>query len=127
MVWAGLLQRPLEVVCRWPYQAHVATRDAQDAPHARTAHFPAATIITTGHGHGPCSVLPAPHVVTFDSLLGAMSGDVKRCLPAHLYGVEHDRLIASGVSGGDAMCLLECAYKEVALSTLSRALIAATG
>jgi hypothetical protein len=44
------------------------------------------------------------------------------CLPTSLGRVMHDRLIASGALGGDAVRLYERVPKEVATSALSRAL-----
>jgi hypothetical protein len=112
----------------------------REASHFGTARFPVAAIIvagpiTAGRGHGPWRALPAPVVVAFDALFGTMSGDVGRCLPvtaqghlpAQLYGAEHDRLVAGGVLGGDAVRLLERAFEEVTLSALPWALLAATG
>jgi hypothetical protein len=119
----------------WPYQAPVAARGGRDASHARTAHFPVAAVITASRGHSPWSVLSTSLVVTFDALLGAMSSDIGRHLPiiargrlpAHLYGVEHDCLVASDVLGDDAAWLLKCSSEEVALFALSRALLTVTG
>jgi hypothetical protein len=48
-------------------------------------------------------------------------------LPAHLWGVEHDRLVADGVLGGDAARLLERAFEEFAPFALPWVLLAATG
>jgi hypothetical protein len=42
VVWASLLKKPLEVVCRRPRRVPATARDGRDAPHARAAHFPTA-------------------------------------------------------------------------------------
>jgi hypothetical protein len=99
-----------------------------------TAHFPVAAVITAGRGHDPGRALPIPLLVAFYSLFGTLSGNVRRCipiaaggrLPARLYRAEHDRLVASGVSGGDAVWLLERAFEEVTLSALPWALFVVT-
>jgi hypothetical protein len=49
------------------------------------------------------------------------------CLPACLCGAVHDRLIVGGVLGSDSLRLPKRVPKEVPLSTLSRALLAASG
>jgi hypothetical protein len=45
MVWAGLLQEPLEVVHRRPRLMLVTVCGGRDAPHARSTHLPAVAIV----------------------------------------------------------------------------------
>jgi hypothetical protein len=83
-------------------------------------------------GHGPLKVLLAPLFAAFDALLGIVGGDVRPCFPVTARGrvptslgrAKHDRLVAGGSLGGDAMRLLECVAEEVTLSALSQVLIA---
>jgi hypothetical protein len=90
--------------------------------------------ITTGRGRSPLKALFTSLVATFDTLLGAMSGDARRCLlittwcrlPASLCWAKHGHLAAGGALGGDAMRLLKHAIEEVVMSALSRALHART-
>jgi hypothetical protein len=91
--------------------------------------------ITAGRGRSPLKALFASLVATFDTLLGAMSGDARRCLlittwcrlPASLCWAKHGHLTAGGALGGDAMRLLKHAIEEVVMSALSRALRAVFG
>jgi hypothetical protein len=114
VVWAGLLEKPLEVLHRRPRRAVVTACGSQDAPHTRATHL--ATFV--------------PLVATFDALMGAVSGDVRRCLrvttrchlPASLCRAKHGLIIAVGVLGGDAARLLKHAPEEVIMSALPRAL-----
>jgi hypothetical protein len=92
VVWAGLLEKPFEVVCSW----------------ARL------TIFAIGHGHGPFKVSLVRHFAALDALLGAVGGDVEWRLPAAARGhlpaslgrVKHDCLVADGALGGYAMSAL---------------------
>jgi hypothetical protein len=76
-----------------------------------------------------------PLVTASDAVLGAVSCIVERCLlvaargrlSACLCGAVHGHLIVGGELGGDAVQLLERAPKEVALSALPWALLAAPG
>jgi hypothetical protein len=132
VVWVGLLEKPIEVVRRWPHRTLVATRSGRDAPHVGATHLLVVAIIAVGHGHSPLKALFAPLVAAFDALLGAVSGDIRRrllvaarChLPASLCRAKHDRLIAGGALGGNAVRLLKQASKEVVMSALLWALCA---
>jgi hypothetical protein len=53
VVWAGLLKKPLEVVCRRPHQAPVAVCGGRDVSHTGPARFLVTTIIMACHGCGP--------------------------------------------------------------------------
>jgi hypothetical protein len=135
VVWISLLKEPLEVVYRHPCRQPAAARGGRDAPHARAAHFPAAVLIAVGHGRSPWRALLALLVTASDVVLGAVSCIIERRLVvaawgrllAHLCGAVYGRLVVGGVLGGDAVRLLEHAPKEVALPTLSRVLLVATG
>jgi hypothetical protein len=132
VVWVGLLEKPLEVVCGWPCQTPIAASGGQDVSHARAARHLVMAIIMAGRGHGPLRALLVPLVAALDTLLGIVSTDIERCLhvaargglPASLCWVKHDHLIDGGALGGDAARLLERAPEEVAMSILSRALCA---
>jgi hypothetical protein len=83
-----------------------------------------------GRGRGLLKALLAPLFGTFDTLLGGVGGDVgqrlpvaaRGHLPASLGRAKHDRLVASGALGGNAVRLLEHVPEEVTTSALSRAL-----
>jgi hypothetical protein len=76
MVWAGLLEKPLEVVHRQPHRTLVIARGGRDAPHAGATHLLVVAIVVPGHGHCPWKAYFAPVVASFDALLGAASGDI---------------------------------------------------
>jgi hypothetical protein len=108
MVRAGLLEKPLEVVRRWPRSMLVDACGGCGAPHAGFARVPVAGVIMTGHGYSPLKTLLAPLIAAF---LGVVSGDVGRCpliaarcrLPASWWRAKHDYLIAGGaLDGGTA-------------------------
>jgi hypothetical protein len=127
VVWAGLFEKPLEVVCRQPRLSLVAVCDGQGAFPARAACL---TIIAIGHG--PLKALLAPLSAAFDALLGVMGGNVRRCLPVTSWGripaslgmAKYDLLVAGGALGGDAAWLLERVPEEVVASALPWALCA---
>jgi hypothetical protein len=135
VVWAGLLEKPLEVVHRRPCRTLVSVHGGRDVPHAEAAHLPVVAVIVASHRHSPLKALFAPLVATFDALLSAMSGDVERCLlvatrchlPASQCRAKHGCLVAGGALGGDAARLLKCAPEEVVMSTLSWALCVVIG
>jgi hypothetical protein len=60
VVWVGLLEKPLEVVCRRPRPTLVTMHGGGDASHARAAHLPVKAIIMVGRGRGPLKALLAP-------------------------------------------------------------------
>jgi hypothetical protein len=130
VVWAGLLKKPLEVVCRRPHWTLIVAHDSRDAPRARDARLPVLAIVVAGRGRSPLKELFAPLVAAFDVLLGIVSGDVGRCLlvatrchlPTSLCWAKHGCLIAGGALGGDATRLLKRAPKEVVMSALPWAL-----
>jgi hypothetical protein len=76
VVWAGLLNKPLEVVHRWPRQEFVAVRDSRDLSHAGATSLSAAVVAMAGHGRGPLRALLAPLVAAFDAVLSTVSGDI---------------------------------------------------
>jgi hypothetical protein len=76
VVWVGLLEKPLEVIRRWPRWTVAAAHGGRHAPCTGAAHLPAVSIITVGHGHRPLKALFARLVAAFYALLGTMSGDV---------------------------------------------------
>jgi hypothetical protein len=57
MFWAGLIEKPFEVVLRWPHLALVAECSDRDAPHARASRL---AIVAVSCGRGPLKVLLAP-------------------------------------------------------------------
>jgi hypothetical protein len=92
-------------------------------------------VIVAGRGRGPLKALFAPLVAAFDALLGAVSGNIRRCLlvlarcclPTSLCRVKHGHLVAGGALGGDATRLLKRGPKEVVMSIMSQALREAFG
>jgi hypothetical protein len=135
MVLTGLIEKPLEVVHRRPHRTLALARAGQNASHAGAACPPAVAIVAAGHGHSLLKALLAPLVAAFDALLGAVCGDVGRCLlvaawcclTASLCRVKHDCLVAGGLLGGDATRLLKLVPEEVVMSALPQALRAVLG
>jgi hypothetical protein len=105
VVWVGLFDKPLDVVCRRPRLSLFATSGGQGV-----SPTGGACLAVVAVGRGPMKALLAPLSATFDALLGAVRGDVGwhlpvatwGCLPASLGMTKHDCLIASGALGGDA-------------------------
>jgi hypothetical protein len=135
MVLVGLIEKPPEVVRRWPRQTFVAVRGGCGAPHTEATRIPITAIIIAGHCHSPLKALPAPLAAAFDALLGTVSSNIRwhllvapRChVPASLCRVNHDCLIAGGALGGDDVRLLKRALEEVTMSILSCALCTVLG
>jgi hypothetical protein len=75
VVWAWLLEKPLEVVCRWPHWTLATAHVGQDACHTEAARLPVGVIIADGRG--PLKALLASLAAVFDTLLGAVNGDVR--------------------------------------------------
>jgi hypothetical protein len=129
VVWAGFLQEPLEAVRGRPRLTLVATRDGRGVPHTRAARLPIVAIVVASLGRDPLKALLAPLFVALDALLAVVGGDIRRCsladaqdcLLASLGWMRHDRLVASGMLGGDVARCLECVPEEVAMLTLVRA------
>jgi hypothetical protein len=79
-------------------------------------------------GRNPLRALLASLLVALDALLSAVYGDVRWCLLITARGrlstslglVKHDRLVASGVLGGDVIWLLECVPEKVTTLALER-------
>jgi hypothetical protein len=96
---------------------------SQDVPHTGVAYLPIVAITVVGHSPGPLKALLAPLFASLDTFPATVGGDIGRRslttsqarLPASLGWMRHDRLIASGVLGGDAAWHLECVPKEVAM------------
>jgi hypothetical protein len=80
VVWAGLLEKPLKVVRRWPHRTLAAACIGRDASHTRASRLTVVAVIADGHGRGPLRALFVPLDAAFDTLLGVVSGDVRRCL-----------------------------------------------
>jgi hypothetical protein len=76
LVWASLLEMPLEVVCRWPHRTLVTAHGSRDAPHARAAYLPIMAVIVAGHGRSPLKALVVPFFAAFDALLGVVTSDI---------------------------------------------------
>jgi hypothetical protein len=112
-----------------PRLTFVTTCGGQAAPHARAARLPVIAIIMVSRGCGPLKVLLAPLFVALDALLAVVGGDIRRRsliaaryhLPSSLGWKRHDRLIASGVLGGDVGWRIECVPEEVAMLALVQA------
>jgi hypothetical protein len=130
MVWAGLLEKPLEVIQRRPRRTLVTVHGGRDAPRAGATRLPVVAVIMAGRGHSPLKALFAPLVATFDGLLGPVSANIGQCLlvtawcrhPTSLSMVKHGHLVASGALGGDVVQLLKRAPKEVIMFVVSWAL-----
>jgi hypothetical protein len=124
VVWAGLLEKPLEVVHRRPHRMLAVARIDRDESYTGATRLPVRVIVADGHGCGPLEVLFSPLATAFDvgrRLLVTARGR----LLASLCRAKHDRLVSSSTLGGDALRLLKCAPEGVCMSTLPRALHAA--
>jgi hypothetical protein len=92
-------------------------------------------VVEAGCSCSPLMTLFVPLVVTFGTLMGAVSRNVRRHffatrrhhLPASQYRVKPGCLTASGVLGGNVVWLLKSALEEVVMSTLPWALRVAFG
>jgi predicted flavoprotein YhiN len=78
VVWASLHEKPSEVVCRQPSLTLVVACGGRGVPQVGATHF---AIIAVNCGCGPLKAVLVPLFAAFDALLGAMGGDVRRCLP----------------------------------------------
>jgi hypothetical protein len=78
VVWASLLEDPLQVVCGRPHLALAAADDSHDAHHTGATYFLAVAIIIVGHGCDRLKTLFTPLLAALDALLGVMDGDVGR-------------------------------------------------
>jgi hypothetical protein len=132
VVWVGLLEEPLEVVCRRPLLTLVAVLDGRDTPHVGATCLTVVAVVVVGHGHVPLRALLAPLLAALEALLGAVDGDVGQHilaiawgrLPASLGMTKFSRLVAGGVLGGDTAQLLNGVPENVdvfALTWVSRA------
>jgi hypothetical protein len=114
------------VVRGWPHLTLVVARDNWGAPHTGVSCLPVIAIVMAGRCHGPLKALLVPTFAVLDALLAAVGGDVRRCsliaaqdrLPASLGWTRHDRLVVSGVLGGDVVRCLECFPEEVDMLAL---------
>jgi hypothetical protein len=106
LVWAGLLEESLEVVCRRSCLALAAACGSRDAPHTEAACFLNVAAVIVGRGCSPLRMLLAPLLAT---LVGILDGDVGRRiivaawghLPAAYGWAKFGCLVAGGVLGGD--------------------------
>jgi hypothetical protein len=122
------LEKPLEVVRRWPHWILAAVHIGRDASHTKATHLPITAVVVGARG--PLKALLAPLATAFDALLGVVSGNIRwcllvatrGCLPTSLCRAKHDHLVTYGMLGGDVVRLLECASGGVATSALPRAL-----
>jgi hypothetical protein len=102
MVWVGLLEEFLDVVCRWLRLMLAASCGGHDTHDVRAARFPIVVVVVVG-------CLP-----TLSTLPGALDGDVRRCLPATTWShlpvswmkMKFGRLAVAGVPGSSTAKLL---------------------
>jgi hypothetical protein len=73
VVWASLLEEPLEVVCGQPCLVLVAAYGRHDNHHAEAAHLLAVAIIVVGRN---CDCLKMLLARLFATLHGVVDGDV---------------------------------------------------
>jgi hypothetical protein len=78
VVWTGLINKPHQVVHRRPHPILVATCGGRDVPQVGAACL---VVIAIGRGCGPLKALLVPLFANFDTLPGAVGGDVRQCLP----------------------------------------------
>jgi hypothetical protein len=69
MVWVGLLENLLKVVCQQPRRTLVAVHGGRDASHIGATHPPVMAVVVAGRGHSPLTTLLVPLVATFGALL----------------------------------------------------------
>jgi hypothetical protein len=103
MVWASLLEEPLDVVPMRPHLMLVVGRGTQDACHTRDTRLPIVAVIVVGHGH---LMMPlAPLFATLDAFLSAVDGNIewhllvtsRSHLSASLGWAKRNRLMDGGV------------------------------
>jgi hypothetical protein len=75
VVWAGLLEEPLEVVRRRHHLMLVAMRGGHNTPHTGSACPPHVAIVMLSHGHGPLKALLRPLLAALDALLSTADRD----------------------------------------------------
>jgi hypothetical protein len=117
------------VVCGRPRMTFVIACGGRAVPHARATRLPIVAVIMASRGCGPLKALLEPLFAALDALLATVGGDIgqrnltttRNCLPASLGWMRHDRLVASGVLGGDVARCLECVPEEVSMLTPVRA------
>jgi hypothetical protein len=56
MVWAGLLNKSLDVVCQRPHLGLASTCGSSEALHVGATHFFLVIVVVVGHGHNPLRV-----------------------------------------------------------------------
>jgi hypothetical protein len=106
------LEEPPKVVRRRPHLMLVAMCGGQDSSHDRV---PRLVIVVIGRSRGPLKALLVSLSATFDALLGAVCGCIRRCLLVTAWGhlhaslgrAKHDCLIASSMLGVNNARLLE--------------------
>jgi hypothetical protein len=86
MVWASLLEEPLNVVCGWPHLALTATCGNHNVHHTRVARFLTIPTIFIGRAYDLLKTLLAPLLATLGALLLFLDSDVRRCLLAAAWG-----------------------------------------
>jgi hypothetical protein len=127
VVWAGFLEEPLEVVCRWPCLTLVAVHGSQDAPYVGAPHLSIIAAVVVSRS--PLRALLVPLFAILDALLSAVYDDVRwhllaaaqGHLPASLGLAKHDQLVVGGVLDGDAVRLLKCVFEKVIVLDPERA------
>jgi hypothetical protein len=80
LVWAGLLEESLKVVCRRSCLALAATCRSRNAPDTEAAYFLIVASVIVGRSCSPLRMLLAPFLATVGNLIGIVDGDVGRCL-----------------------------------------------
>jgi hypothetical protein len=114
MVWTGLLEESLEVVCRQPHLALAVVCSSHNMTHAGAICFLIIAAVIVHRSCNPQRALLAPLLATLGALLGIMVGDIRRYLltaaqgrlPAGWGKVKSSCLIAGGILGGDTAQLL---------------------
>jgi hypothetical protein len=56
MLWAGLLNKSLDVVCQRPHLGLASTCGSSEALHVGATHFFLVIVVVVGHGHNPLRV-----------------------------------------------------------------------
>jgi hypothetical protein len=114
MVWVGLLEEFLDVVCRWLRLMLAASSGGHDTHDVRAARFPIVVVVVVGCRRSPLRKLLVPPLPTLSTLPGALDCDVRRCLPATTWShlpvswmkMKFGRLAVAGVPGSSTAKLL---------------------
>jgi hypothetical protein len=121
VVWAGLLEESLKVVCWWPRLALDTVPGGRDVLHVGVVRFLVIIVIVVGRSCNPLWASLSPFLATLGVLLGTLDGSAewrclaiaRDCFATTWDRLRPDRLLIDGVLGGDAEQLLNGVANDV--------------